>query len=70
MKKYAVALTVALCSMAMLTSSASAYYIGNKNFRLIKCEYGQMGYNWGNIGTYQNGNEIYKVFFGKEWCEV
>ena len=45
-----------------------AHEIGGAYARLIKCEWGQYGYEYGNIGTYEVNNQIIKEFFGSNYC--
>lgn len=57
--------------LAVLSASiASAYYIGGKYITMIDCSYGQYGYEYGYIGTYKDmNNNLYRVFFGKNYCQ-
>lgn len=51
------------------SASVQAYSIGGAYAQLISCEYGQYGYQYGNIGTYKLGNgQYYQVFFGSSYC--
>ena len=47
----------------------SAYTIGGAYASLISCSWGQYGYQYGNIGTYNVNGKIYQVFFGSSSCE-
>ena len=47
---------------------ASAYMIGGAYARLVKCEWGQYGYEYGNIGTYEVNGQVIKQFFGSNYC--
>lgn len=52
------------------SASAQAYSIGGAYATLIDCSYGKYGYQYGNIGTYKlSSGEIYKVFFGSNYCQ-
>ena len=53
----------------VLAGTANAYTIGGAFAELIKCEWGQYGYEYGNIGTYKANGQLYKVFFGAKYCE-
>lgn len=61
-------LTTIIVAMA-LTIGAQAYTIGGAYASLISCDWGQYGYEYGNIGTYEVNGETYRVFFGDAWCE-
>ena len=65
MKTLIIAITVTL----MLALSAQAYTIGGAYASLVSCDYGQYGYEYGNIGTYNVNGQIYQVFFGSNYCE-
>jgi hypothetical protein len=52
----------------MALSNANAHMIGGAYARLIKCEWGQYGYEYGNIGTYEVNQQIIKQFFGSNYC--
>lgn len=60
---------ILFASLLALSSSAFSYEIGGAYARLIKCEWGQYGYEYGNIGTYDVNGKIYQIFFGKKYCE-
>jgi len=53
----------------MLATSAQAYTIGGAYASLQNCSYGEYGYEYGNIGTYNVNGKIYQVFFGSNYCE-
>jgi hypothetical protein len=62
---------VMLIASAMLLSatlSARAYTIGGAYAQLVSCEYGQYGYEYGYIGTYEVNGRYYEVFFGSNYC--
>lgn len=66
MKKIITSVVLAILAVSEL----SAYYIGNKYVTLIDCSYGQYGYEYGYIGTYKDmNNNLYRVFFGKNYCQ-
>jgi len=54
--------------VAFLSTSANAHMIGGAYARLIKCEWGQYGYQYGNIGTYEVNGQIINQFFGSNYC--
>ena len=47
----------------------SAYTIGGAYARLVSCSWGQYGYEYGHIGTYDVNGKIYQVFFGNSYCQ-
>ncbi len=53
--------------------SANAYMIGGAYATLEKCEWGQYGYEYGNIGTYKIGfgasAKYYQIYFGQNYCQ-
>ena len=55
--------------ISLLSTSVSAYTIGGAYASLLKCEWGQWGYEYGNIGTYDVNGTIYQVFFGSNYCQ-
>lgn len=65
MKKVILMLVV----LVTLTSMANAYTIGGAYASLVSCDYGQYGYKYGNIGTYNVNGKVYQVFFGSNSCE-
>ena len=60
-----------LLSFAILTSNtkANAYTIGGAYATLVSCVWGQYGYEYGNIGTYNVNGKLYEIFFGNSYCE-
>jgi hypothetical protein len=62
MKKLALALI-------LIASSAQAYNIGGAYAQLVSCNWGQYGYQYGNIGTYSVNGRMYQVFFGSAPCQ-
>ena len=60
-----------LCGILVsVVSIASAYYIDNKYVTLIDCSYGKYGYEYGYIGIYKDmNNNLYRVFFGNNYCQ-
>lgn len=52
-----------------LTTSAQAYTIGGAYAQLLSCDWGQQGYEYGNIGTYKANGKIYQIFFGSNYCQ-
>ena len=52
-----------------LSVSSQAYTIGGAYASLISCEWGQYGYQYGNIGTYNVNGKTYQIFFGSSYCE-
>ena len=52
-----------------ISVSANAYTIGGAYASLESCTWGQYGYEYGNIGTYNVNGKIYQIFFGSSYCE-
>ena len=65
MKKLLIAITLIMG----LSITANAYTIGGAYASQISCTWGQYGYEYGNIGTYNVNGQIYQVFFGSDYCE-
>jgi len=61
-------LLVAIMLIIGLSVSANAYTIGGAYASLQSCTWGQYGYEYGNIGTYNVNGELYQVFFGNNYC--
>jgi len=47
----------------------SAYTIGGAYASLDSCSWGQYGYEYGYIGTYNVNGKTYQVFFGNSYCK-
>ena len=62
MKKLLIAITL------LLTTQTYAYTIGGAYASLVSCDYGQWGYQYGYIGTYEANGQMYQVFFGSSYC--
>ena len=61
---------VLILSMFFLFNNVGhAYNIGGAYAHLVSCEWGQYGYEYGYIGTYEVNGQYYKVFFGSNYCE-
>lgn len=58
-----------ITSLLFTSTSVFAYSIGGAYAELLSCEFGEYGYQWGNIGTYDVNGVIHKVFFGSHWCK-
>lgn len=59
-----------LTLMIALSIYMNAYTIHGEYFTLDRCEYTKMGYDYGYVGTYSNNSgEVYKIFFGDDFCE-
>ena len=52
-----------------LSLNAHSSNIGGAYAQLLSCDYGQYGYEYGNIGTYKVNGKIYQVFFGSSYCQ-
>lgn len=65
MKKVFLGITFGL----VMSTSAQAYTIGGAYASLVSCKWGQYGYEYGNIGTYNVNGKIYQIFFGSNYCE-
>lgn len=58
-----------LIAVLLVTStSAFCFEIHGAYARLVSCTWGQMGYDYGNIGIYDVNGKMYQVFFGSNWC--
>ena len=62
MKKLLIAITL------LLSTQTQAYTIGGAYASLVSCDYGQWGYKYGYIGTYEANGQMYQVFFGSSYC--
>jgi hypothetical protein len=61
---------IALIIMLLLAStSVFSYTIGGAYASLLSCDWGQYGYEYGNIGTYNVNGKKYQIFFGSKDCE-
>ena len=65
MKKLILGLIVSVA----FSISANAYTIGGAYASLVSCNWGQYGYEYGNIGTYNVNGKMYQIFFGSNYCE-
>lgn len=66
-------LLLAIFFMICFYTSSNAYMIGGAYATLEKCEWGQFGYEYGNIGTYKVGfgasAKYYQIYFGQNYCQ-
>lgn len=46
-----------------------AYTIGGAYAMLVNCTWGQWGYEYGHIGTYNVNGKMYQIFFGSSYCQ-
>ena len=53
----------------VISTVSQAYTIGGAYASLISCDWGQYGYEYGNIGTYNVNGKIYQIFFGNGTCQ-
>ena len=60
---------IILAIILTFSSSAFSYEIGGAYAQLLNCEFGQHGYEYGYVGTYEVNGKIFKVFFGSNYCE-
>ncbi|MFX4277633.1 hypothetical protein ACOL3G_07150 [Aliarcobacter butzleri] len=64
---------IAMLFILSFTISVNAYMIGRAYATLEKCEWGQFGYEYGNIGTYKVGfgsnAKYYQIYFGQNYCQ-
>ena len=51
-----------------LPIQGNAYYIGGAYAQLVSCDWGQYGYSYGYIGTYNVNGVYHRVYFGNVWC--
>ena len=54
---------------SLVSMPVSAYTIGGAYASLVSCDWGQYGYEYGYIGTYDVNGQYYKIFFGSDYCE-
>lgn len=45
-----------------------AHTIGGAYASLVSCEWGQLGYEYGYIGTYNVNGKMIQQFFGNKYC--
>ncbi len=64
MKKFAACLSLAV----LIIAPVHAYTIGGAYASLVSCDWGQYGYQYGHIGTYNVNGKMYSVFFGSSYC--
>jgi hypothetical protein len=57
-----------LVAVFLSSTNLYAYTIGGAYASLISCQWGQYGYQYGNIGTYNVNGQIYTQFFGNQYC--
>ena len=57
-----------ILSSLLLLTAAQAYTIGGAYASLVSCDWGQYGYEYGYIGTYEVNGQYYRVFFGSNYC--
>jgi hypothetical protein len=57
-----------ILSSLLLLTAVQAYTIGGAYASLISCDWGQYGYEYGYIGTYKVNGDIYRIFFGSNYC--
>jgi len=53
----------------LFSAYVQAYTIGGAYATLISCDWGQYGYEYGNIGTYNVNGKIYQIYFGNNSCQ-
>jgi hypothetical protein len=61
-------LLTTLLFAAVVIPAAYAHTIGGAYARLISCQWGQFGYQYGHIGTYEVNGQIIRQFFGSSYC--
>ena len=52
-----------------LSTLGNAYQIGGAYASLVSCTWGQLGYQYGYIGTYNLNGKMYEIFFGSQYCQ-
>lgn len=55
--------------IALLFTWLNAYTIGGAYAALLSCEWTQVGYQYGYVGTYDVNGDYYQVYFGDDFCE-
>ena len=58
-----------LITLLLTSFNVDAYNIGGAYAQLVSCDWGQYGYQYGNIGTYNVNGAYYQVFFGNGYCQ-
>jgi hypothetical protein len=53
---------------AIVLQPVHAHTIGGAYASLISCTWGQVGYQYGYIGTYRVNGQIISQFFGNQYC--
>ena len=69
MKKITRSMAFSLALSILTVAPVRAYEIGGAYAQLVSCTWGQHGYEFGHIGTYNANGKMYSVFFGSKWCE-
>ena len=59
---------LAVAISSTLLSPLQAHTIGGAYAQLISCVWGQYGYQYGHIGTYNVNGQIIRQFFGSSYC--
>jgi hypothetical protein len=60
---------IGIIILMSFVSSMNAYIIGGAYAQLLKCNWGQYGYEYGYIGTYDVNGNIYQIYFGSNYCQ-
>ncbi len=66
MSKFKATLLLFCCGISF---TANAYMIGGAYASLVSCNWGQIGYEYGYIGTYDVNGKLIQVFFGSSYCQ-
>ena len=57
-----------LAFILLSIASTQAHTIGGAYASLISCTWGQYGYQYGHIGTYNVNGQTITQFFGSSYC--
>ena len=68
MSKSVLKIVASLVFALMTLGVTHAYTIGGAYAQLVSCTWGQYGYQYGNIGTYNVNGKMYEIFFGSQYC--
>ncbi len=60
---------IILVLLMLVSPTVFSYQIGGAYASLISCDWGQYGYEYGYIGTYEVNGDIYRIYFGSNYCE-
>lgn len=68
MKNRFLAAILGLSFVLVSISSSQAHTIGGAYASLVSCTWGQFGYQYGYLGTYNVNGQMITQFFGSSYC--